>query len=173
MSCFAVHKKLRAFTLLELLVGMIVSGIVLTATFSAYRIVSHQNLDYSARSKSATDLSFFMSRFAVDFSAKGKVYRLTENEISFEQEKRKLLYRFSEKNILRSEEAHTDTFFVAAIAVSSFFESIPVDGENQEADELHLRLLTDGQKEDAVFTKGKSAKNKMDREEESILRELK
>lgn len=173
MNCSIVHKKFSAFTLLELLVGMIVSGIVLTATFSAYRIVSRQNLDYSARSKSATDLSFFVSRLAADFSAKGKVFQLTENEISIEQEKRILQYRFSEKNIFRSDGTHTDTFFVSAAAVKTFYENNEVAGENSEVDELRLSLITGEKKEEKTFTKPQCAKNKMDEEEISILQELK
>ena len=81
MKSFAIHKKFHAFTLLELLVGMIVSGIVLAATFSAYRITTKQYENYNEKVETISEFSFLVSQLESDFSQAKDLVRLSENEI--------------------------------------------------------------------------------------------
>ena len=139
MNCSQKYKSLPAFTLLELLIGMLLSGIVLSATFSAYRIISKEAELYRVQTKSASELSFFISHFHSDFHLSEQIISSGENVIHLKQKNRELIYRFSPEFVLRSDQEHTDTFYVSVTNAGLFFQGEKVlNGE--EADEIQIRI---------------------------------
>ncbi len=162
------HKQLKAFTLLELLVGMILSGIVLTATFTAYRITTKQYETYSSKSKAITEISFFASQLQADFSNATIIIHNSENTIQLQSDKRILEYRFSTKYVLRNDFKQIDTFKVAVTGIEAFYKSGKVLAENAEADELHLRINFEGKTEKKIFLKTKDPKAEIDKAESEL-----
>jgi prepilin-type N-terminal cleavage/methylation domain-containing protein len=165
MKSFAIHKQFRAFTLLELLVGMIVSGIVLTATFSAYRIITKQYENYRDKSESNSEVSFFASQLEFDFANSENIKFISENEIELRSEKRIMDYRFSEKRILRNDFLRVDTFIVSVSGIETFLKSEKVNSENSEMDELHVMMNIDGKKTEKIYLKVDNAKKEINLEE--------
>lgn len=165
MKSLQLHKQFGAFTLLELLVGMILSGIVLTATFSAYRIVTRQYEIYRDRSESVSELSFFVSQLQADFSDATAVIRVSENEISLQSEKRILEYNFSGKQVLRNDFSRTDTFSISVPEIETYWKSEKTNSDNQEADELHLKINFEGKRIEKYFLKTGNAKSEIDKAE--------
>ncbi|HET6990659.1 MAG TPA: type II secretion system protein [Bacteroidia bacterium] len=163
MKLFSRHKKLKAFTLLELLVGMILSGIVLTATFSAYRIITRQYETYCDKSETISELSFFVSQFQSDFSNATNITRISENEIQLQSGKRILDYKFSGKRVLRNDFSRTDTFNVSVPEMETFWKSEKVNSENQESDELHLQINFENRKTEKIYLKMSNAKSEIDK----------
>ncbi len=157
------HKQLKAFTLLELLVGMILSGIVLTATFTAYRITTKQYETYREKSKSITEISFFVSQLQVDFSNATTITQHSENTIHLQSDKRKLEYIFSAKHVLRNDFQQIDTFHVAVQGIESLYKSQKVNDENSELDELHIRVTFEGKTENKIYLKTKNPKAELDK----------
>lgn len=157
------HKRFRAFTLLELLIGMILSGIVLTATFSAYRIITRQYETYCGKSESVCDLSLFVSQLQSDFSNATSIIRISENEIQLHSEKRILDYRFSEKRVLRNDLSRIDTFNVCVTGIETFLESEKMNSENSEFDELHVMMDFEGKKQERIYQKSYDAKTLLDK----------
>jgi prepilin-type N-terminal cleavage/methylation domain-containing protein len=103
--------KLKAFTLLELLVGMIVSGIVVAACFNAYRVVTLQFKAYKTTSAAYENFSFFESQFRADFQ-QAKEISGNEHTVQFISREKKTGWQFREKYALRNDGNVTDTFFV-------------------------------------------------------------
>jgi len=164
MSSFTVHRMFPAFTLLELLVGMIISGMVLAVTFSAFHIVSKQTAGYRLKTQSMEEVSFFVSRLNADFSDAKNAAFVSGKAIRLEFPQRSLEYRFRGKYVLHIEKDHTDTFYVAVDAAGVFNDGIKVE-EESAIDELRLELTIEGKREMLFFKKEKDAKTVIDAEE--------
>jgi prepilin-type N-terminal cleavage/methylation domain-containing protein len=169
MKLFPIHKQLRAFTLLELLVGMILSGIVLTATFSAYHIITGQYETYRDKSEFDAEVSFFVSQLQSDFSNAKEITRISESEICFSYEKRMLHYKFSEKQVLRTDFLRTDTFHVSVSAIETFLKSEKINSVDFPIDEVHVRMNIDGKKSEKVYLKTSIAKSEIDQAENEMI----
>jgi prepilin-type N-terminal cleavage/methylation domain-containing protein len=165
MKSFMFHKKLNAFTLLELLVGMIVSGIVLTATFSAYKIVTGQYETYRNRSAAVSELSFFVSQMQSDFSNSLRVVRRPGNKIQLQSEKRTVEYYFTEKYILRNDLLRIDTFKVSVTGIETLWKAEKVNSEEDAVDELHIQMNYEGKREEKIYLKTVDPKSEIDRED--------
>jgi type II secretory pathway pseudopilin PulG len=170
MSSSGRNKTLAAFTLLELLVGMIVSGIVLASAFSAWRIVSRQVRTYDERIQAAGELSFFISRFESEVMRAARMTPVSTDALRLELNSRLLTYRFHEKYVLRAEDLHTDTFFVQVKMTGTFFHGakIPVD---EDADEIRLGITLDGKREEKSCFVMRDVKREMDRLEKEITKD--
>lgn len=162
-NCFVSHKQFRAFTLLELLIGMIVSGIVLSAGFSAWRIVSKEAEHFRAQGKSAIEISFFKSHFTSDFHQSDRFYSEQENEIRMIQQKRVLIYQFSADYVLRKDGDHTDTFFVSVKDPELFSHDEKAAG-GSDADEIRMILKNGKQYEPVYFIRTKSSRELIENE---------
>jgi competence protein ComGF len=161
-------KSFKAFTILELLVGMILSGIVLTATFTAYRITTRQYESYGKKSVTMTELSFFVSQLESDFEKAKTITRNSENEIMLQSENSKLEYRFPGNYVLRNNFYHIDTFHVAVSAVETFLQKEKINSDESVIDELHLFLDVEGKKEEKIYRKEISSKAELDQQEAAL-----
>jgi prepilin-type N-terminal cleavage/methylation domain-containing protein len=162
MKLSLFHKKLKAFTLLELLVGMIVSGIVLTATFSAYKIVTGQYQAYRNRSASVSELSFFVSQMHSDFSNSSRVVRRSGDNIQLKSEKGLIEYYFTEKYILRNDLLRIDTFKVSVTGIETLWKAEKVNSEEETIDELHIQINYEGKHEEKIYLKDTDPKSEID-----------
>lgn len=147
--------RMKGFTLLELLVGMIATGIVIAAVFSAYHIVGHQAFKYHERSKAASELSLMHSRLLKDCDKADRIQMLTEREclmvshaefLNYESEgneEEQIVYDFRSDYILRIHRQHVDTFFVGVDAIATFRNGIKYDDVGDVVDELQI-VLSDG-----------------------------
>ena len=163
MKSFILHKRLKAFTLLELLVGMILSGIVLTATFTAYRIITRQYETYRDKSKSITEVSFFVSQLQFDFADATTITRNSENEILLQSDNKILEYRFSEKYVLRNDLSRVDTFNVSVSGIETFLKSEKTVLENSDIDQLHIMMNFEGKKEEKIYVRTNNPKSEIDK----------
>lgn len=168
MKSFAPPKSLAAFTLLELLVGMILSGIVLTATFSAYHIITRQYEIYTVKSEADAEVSFFVSQLQFDFAHADHIVRISEYEIQLQSEKRLLEYGFSEKRVLRNDFSRMDTFNVSVSSLETFWKSEKQNASDAQVDELHVKLNVSGEKIEKIYLKTKSAKSGIDKAENEL-----
>jgi prepilin-type N-terminal cleavage/methylation domain-containing protein len=138
MSSF-IHKKLKAFTLLELLVGMIISGIVIAAGFNAYRVISTQFKTYKETSAVYSSFSFFEAQFRQDFRNAKEISAENENSVQFISGEKKTGWRFNEKYALRNDRNETDTFFVSPANSAPGFIFSPRSHEGTKETELNWR----------------------------------
>ena len=104
-------KGVAAFTLLELLVGMIISSIVLAAAFSAWNIIGRQHELYRSRHDASTEASFFCSTLRRDFS-RADFYNGNGDMLTLQLGTQTLTYKNSPPVVLRNNGLQTDTFFV-------------------------------------------------------------
>lgn len=120
MSCSYIRKKLPAFTLLELITGMIVSVLVLAIIFSAYHIVSRQAARFGSRTAMKRELSLLHSMFTKDTHSADSVSCVNENETQcFDRHGTNFrlvtTYVSGDRCVLRKTESGTDTFHTDSV----------------------------------------------------------
>jgi prepilin-type N-terminal cleavage/methylation domain-containing protein len=107
-------KKLSAFTLMELLIGMIISSIVITFGYLAYQLITKQYLSYKTIKQVLVDASQFHTTFTNDLQ-NAEIANASESKIFlFYKNTPALEYEFAEKYIIRKREDLTDTFKIVS-----------------------------------------------------------
>lgn len=103
--------KIKAFTLMELLIGMIISAIVIAFCYSAYFIVSERLTSYRT---SKAEINETMTLRALLYneleSCEFATYDSSSHKISFKKYNGSSEYTFSETCILRKVNEVLDTF---------------------------------------------------------------
>ena len=114
-------QKLRAFTLMELLVGMIVSSIVISFGYATYSLIYKQYRSYRIIKNELADVSQ-LSFILNNDMANAEMVSLKENLLSIDRkDKLPLLYDFNDSIVLRKENDICDTFKIAPSAVTAGF----------------------------------------------------
>lgn len=103
--------SLPGFTLLELMVGMIISSIVIAAAFSALHIISQQHKLYRDRHDASTEASFFCSQLRNDF-VKASSSDLNNQLLILQSTSNTITYKNTPPFVTRNNGIQTDTFFV-------------------------------------------------------------
>jgi prepilin-type N-terminal cleavage/methylation domain-containing protein len=134
-------KKLKAFTLFELLVGMIISSIVIGFGYAGYTLIYRQYLNYSVTKRGIIDVvqlnAILNNDFITSESAKLEMDKLILNyENGLQKE-----YSFGEKYILRKEQEYVDTLKIGVMNVIA----------NRNGDEQVTDLLISELSFDAVI----------------------
>lgn len=167
MPCFDSTEKFRAFTLPELLVAMIVSGIVLGAVFSALHIVSARAMQFRESSKTSVDCSLMLAQLSIDFHRAETVCK-TNSGFSIGENGNPLQYEFGETYVIRRMKEHVDTFAVRTAGTEIYRQGVPaVAGEN--GDRLILKIITATGAEPFSLQKPSAAKAAVDADYEKII----
>lgn len=103
-------QKIRAFTLLELLIGMIISSIVIGFCYMSYSIIYKQYMSYKILKLEIVETIQFNSILNADFIS-AETILFDENILILNSTNRsQLQYDFNDNNILRKDGEVTDTF---------------------------------------------------------------
>lgn len=112
---------MRAFTLMELLIGMIISSIVISFGYGAYSLIYKQFLSYKKVKKEIVDVMQLNSILHTDL-AKAELISFNENKLTIDRkDDLPLLYDFNDSIILRKDIDVIDTFKIAASTVTIAF----------------------------------------------------
>lgn len=104
------ERKLPAFTMLELLTGMIVSGIVLATLFTAYRIISAQAEQYRKRSAEYVAQSLLHSMITRDVLRSDSIAHDEHNLICLDHDTATVRYHMADSIVIREWNSNRDTF---------------------------------------------------------------
>lgn len=147
-------KKVRAFTLMELLVGMIVSTIVIGFGYGVYSLIYKQYSSYRTIKKEVVDAMQLNSTLNTDFAG-AELISFTDNKLTIDRKNNlSLYYNFTDSYILRKENEITDTFKIIPASVTAGF--IFADAKAVVSD-LSFDSKVLGEPAHFVFTKQYSA----------------
>ncbi len=160
-NCTAM-KKLRAFTLMELLVGMIISSIVISFGYAAYTLIYKQFISYRHTKEKVMELAQFDQVLSNDLLRAEVVY-FHENALQFFQKNaiRTLQYNFYDDLILRKENELTDTFKISQAQLKMHFL---LPDKQLFLDQLSFDTDVFGEKEHFTFDKTYSSETLMNNE---------
>lgn len=130
-------KKLSAFTLIELLVAMIVSGIVVSASYFCFSAVTRQMNGF----KSSTDKTMDVALLKMLIENDAHLFPFMKNESDYELEfsgkdENKINYTFGNNFILREQNKTIDTIHVKTREVKMLFEKKIPEQRHSLVDEI-------------------------------------
>ena len=131
-------KKTKAFSFLEIMVAIIISGIVMSTAYSVYIFVNKQYIKLNTIKADVRDYFEFSSTISRDFELAHKVIKTNDYAIVMQQTEGKIHYQFDHAYVLRTIHLQTDTFFFSAKEV--LINTIAEFKEEQVVDFLKMKV---------------------------------
>jgi Tfp pilus assembly protein PilE len=137
-----MSKKLKSFTLVEVLVGMIITGIVISLATAVYQIIWKQTDSYKKENGLISEQILLQTLLKKDFLNAAEIKNDGDKKINFLNEKNeKIKYEFNEKNIVRVQNFNSDTFSVAAQNLKCYFREKETKQNAEIIDELSFEVV--------------------------------
>ncbi|BAU54907.1 PulJ/GspJ family protein [Mucilaginibacter gotjawali] len=161
-----MNKRVKAFTIMEVTITMLVAALVMGITYSAYSIIIKS---YGAFNKKNQDMAVLVRLdewLKKDFSRADIILKDTAG-IALNSADRHIKYRFDPEFIVRTE-IRADTFKVKTDSLVTAFEGLPVNefgptDEQTRLDDLDLVILFQGEKIPYHYHKQYSSVNLINR----------
>jgi prepilin-type N-terminal cleavage/methylation domain-containing protein len=155
-------KKLKAFTLMELLVGMVISGLVIAFGAGAYQVIGRQFMQYKKVKQELMEAAMFRSVMENDCFNASAVYG-TADELQLANGKQAIKYKLGVEFILRTVAETSDTFRIAV----SGPQLRPVREGSALLDQVEFKGNVCGELQDFSFSKQYDAAVLMNEERRS------
>jgi prepilin-type N-terminal cleavage/methylation domain-containing protein len=116
-----MNPKIKSFTLPELMVVMVLSGIAITMAFAVYRYVDNNFTSFSISQKGLMEHKEFSALFRSEFD-KSSLAGATDNTITLLFDDKTIFYHLHDGYIVREQLLRSDTFAINASGYQlSFF----------------------------------------------------
>jgi prepilin-type N-terminal cleavage/methylation domain-containing protein len=135
---YNLNKRIRAFTLIELVVAMLISSIVVIVAFTGYEIIAGQYVDYRKKSDEITKSFLLNSLLAKDFLNSELILLNPNGDILFKfNNAPEVDYQFKEAYIIRIfANSLQDTFFIPSQNIVKRFQGDSLTGNQALIDNL-------------------------------------
>jgi prepilin-type N-terminal cleavage/methylation domain-containing protein len=165
-----MNKKLKAFTLMELIVGLIISSVVIAMAATGFRIVDVQFMEYkktNGRAQQWTTLEYLLQK---DVSSCTRLEKLDESTFVTRYTLKDIVYRQNSGAIIRTQDKLTDTFNIGLSKMEiSLFNNRGLT-EKGLIQKLELEMKTSEEPQVYYITKKYSAQTMMN--EETQMKEI-
>jgi Tfp pilus assembly protein PilE len=134
-------RKIKAFTITEIVVAMVVSAIVISIAILAYLVVSKQFTQYKALNDEL--LKVYEVNYLVQqdsFEANAMEFILEENSLTFTGQNQSIQYEILNDKLVRHEKGRTDTFNMAMEVLPLIDQSNNEFGNNVTFLSLSLKV---------------------------------
>ncbi|WP_036384483.1 type II secretion system protein J [Muricauda sp. MAR_2010_75] len=144
-------KKIKAFTLNEMLVVLLITSLVVGMAFSVLRLVQQQMDGLTHNYEKSTELNLLRQSLWIDFNqCDGVWFDATEQKFLFVNELKRVTYQFRDKYVIKER----DTFFIPIDEKRIYFKGEGT--KSGEIDALDLRTSKEGGGRIFVFKKNAS-----------------
>lgn len=133
--------KLKAFSFLEVMVAIVISGIVISTVYTVYVFTYKQFFKYTSIKAEIRNYFEFSQVFNTDFEQAKTIVKIDEQEIEMKWLNKMVDYEFDDEYILRTVDDHMDTFLL----VNSAFELNLVDPSKENGLVDYLRITVKDQ----------------------------
>lgn len=126
--------KLKAFTLAEMIVVLVVASIVIAMGFSVLSMVRKQVQLIQSNYRKKQELQFFETTFTRDFNTRNMFYYKKQKRFILKNTKDSISYTFFDQYIIREK----DTFNIEVINKKLFLDGLEVYENGIDAIEINL-----------------------------------
>jgi len=105
-----INLKLKAFTIMELLVSMTLTGVLVVFAFTGYNQIQKLFINYTVQSKFISDYNQLNKALFIISDRAKSIESSGENAISFISDSESVILNLNEKNIVLKFKSHADTF---------------------------------------------------------------
>jgi len=163
--------KVKAFTILEVTISMLVTALVIGITYTAYSIVIKSYQSFTKKNEDMAVLISLDHLLRRDFERADTILK-DLNGVTIMEHDKTVKYAFTPDFITRNS-AIIDTFKVQSLGVKTIFENMPVDEiqnttERNRIDELDFILLFQNEKIPHHYQKLYSSENLIKREADAL-----
>lgn len=146
-------RKIKAFTISEMIVVLILTSIVVGIAFTVLSLVQKHMISIQANLKQNTTLNKLETSLWLDFNRYSSInYNDFENELHFCSDRDSIYYQFHENYIVKDR----DTFDIPFQTKKLFFSGSEVDGN--EIDAMKLTHIEKGRRKTIFVFKQNDAK---------------
>jgi prepilin-type N-terminal cleavage/methylation domain-containing protein len=132
--------KIKAFTLMEVTVAMLISAICITVCYTAYSIIANYYSSFQLKNQAADHVLSLKQVMEIDF-LKSNCLLKTEDGIELLQDSTAIQYTFTNSTVLRKLGVlHTDTFKVQYSNLKTYFETNEIV-ETDTIDRVNFTVL--------------------------------
>lgn len=121
--------KLAAFTMIELIVVMVLSGVIFSMALLVIEIVGQQARHQEEQHQEVLEVKQLEVLLQKDaYQAKGMW--IEQGQVILDYEEYSILYQFEQEKINRSilqEQVHTDTFYLPSLSLESSWQGQPLE----------------------------------------------
>jgi len=165
------RNKIKAFTIMEVTITMMIAAILMGITYTAYSIVSRSYLSFNTKNKDMAELEQLDGLLKKDFDRAEIILKETDG-ISIKHTDRTVSYQFNPDYIIRTA-GITDTFKIKTGEITTSFEGRPVNEANasqeqNRLDQLDLNLLFQNEKIPYHYYKQYSSVNLIQRNPDAL-----
>ena len=105
-----IKRDIKAFTLMNFVVGMIITSIIMTSFYEAYQYMNEEVALYRDQNNSILDALNFQVNMNKDMLRAETITQLSEDEILVTNLSNKYYYQFTDSYILKKTDEISDTF---------------------------------------------------------------
>jgi Tfp pilus assembly protein PilE len=127
-----VHQKVKAFTILEVTITMLITALLIGITYTSYSIIVKSYHSFTAKNEEMAVLVTLDHLLKRDFGQAESIFK-DQDGIVLTSNDKTIKYEFKPDYMVRTA-ARIDTFKVQTEGLNTTFESIPVN-ETQETEE--------------------------------------
>ncbi len=131
------NKKIKAFTLIELIVVLLLTSLVITITFYTFQVAKNYYLHFDKKENQVTALIRFNAVLQSDFT-KSQYAEGNSKVVTCYFEKKQISYRFMNEYIIREQVGVRDTFYCQASHLKYFFENAILMSDQRVIDEFQF-----------------------------------
>jgi prepilin-type N-terminal cleavage/methylation domain-containing protein len=136
-----MNNKVKAFTLMEITVTMLIAALVISIAYSAYLLVGKSFLSYTVKQDEMADVISLERLIKKDLDRAG-IIRKAERGISLRDTNGSISYQFLQDRVIR-QALMSDTFKVRTENVTVYFEQHAISSNETDAviDEIAFDVL--------------------------------
>lgn len=109
-----LNKKIKGFTIMELLVSMTLTGILVAFAFLGYNQIHKLFINYTQQSRFILDYNRLNKALCILSDRSQQIEKTGEYSISFKNDLNTTVLNMNEKTIVLKFQSHTDTFHVVS-----------------------------------------------------------
>ena len=129
-------KKLKAFTMIELMVAMIVSSIVIGIALTIYMNLNQYYLDFKEKGKMDSELLMLVSTFRSDMDKSYEVHGDNSDLTLVFEAGKTINYSFEGNCVIRTKSEVTDTFYNKVQEIEVNY----LDNENKYVNDILINI---------------------------------
>ncbi len=137
----SIRTKIKAFTLTEVIVVMVISSLVIISGYVAYRVINMQMSLYKRNSELFVTAHDFNSTFTKDIFTSNYIYRKENDLLILASDT--IIYSFYKDQIIRKIRDNSDTIRLQVKDFSASFQGVPTQKGFVDYVQLNLVLAGD------------------------------
>jgi prepilin-type N-terminal cleavage/methylation domain-containing protein len=135
-----IRKRIKAFTLVELMVVMIIATLLSGIIYVSLQMVYKNSRMYTERRGRLTETRMMMAALRRDFD-RSVTWRESGSEVTCMREEHSITYTFNSTSIVRTVGMHRDTAYCTVEETAFYYQAQPVTANHAPVDEMEVTVV--------------------------------